>query len=688
MKYDYPETKIINVVETIHGAKIKDPYRWLEDNKDPEVLAWDKAQNDFTDKYISNISFRNKLKERFLDLMKVDEVSIPQKVLNGDRILQYKKKAEEEKWVLYTKIDENSTEEELINPNKWAEDETLAYFQASRDGKYLAYGVSKGGNEAPVLKVMEIESGKVLEDEVKGWKQHIYDWDPDGKGFYYVSHPLKGEVPEGEEYYWSAVYYHKLGMDKDQDKKLYYDKEVKENWYSAYHSEDGKYLILGKGKFYKNCIYFRQVNETERKVLTDDFDAEYAPEFYEDKIYISTNKDAPNKKIYVTDTENCSKDNWKEIIPEKDYNLEGFKIINGLLYVTYLKNAFSLIQIYDLEGNYIQDVCVTEASTAGVWGRQKDSVVWLWLSSFTIPSAIYKYDFKGNRAKQFFMPHINFKFNDYETKQVWYHSKDGTKVSMFLVMRKESKPDRNAPCFMYAYGGFNISIVPNFRSEYAVWLESGGMIAIPNLRGGGEYGEEWHKAGMFENKQNVFDDYIFAAEWLIANGYTCREKLVMTGGSNGGLLTGAMITQRPDLMKAIYCGVPLLDMIRYHKSMIANIWTEEYGSAEDPEQFKYILKYSPYHNVRPGTKYPAIIVTAGINDARVDPYHARKFTAALRDANASDEPILLQVQQSSGHGGGTQLSILAGQSADKMAFLMDQVGMECKQILDKANENK
>lgn len=680
MKFDYPETKKVEVADVLHGVDIKDTYRWMEDNKDPEVIAWDKAQNEFTDKYISQIPFRNKLKERFLKLMKIDEVSIPEKVLCGERVLQYKKKADEEKWVLYTQKDENSPFKVLIDPNQWPEDETLAYYQASRNGKYLAYGVAKGGDEAPVLKVMEIENRNILSDEVKGWRQHVYDWDPDGKGFYYVALPLKGEVPEGEEYYWQSVYYHKLGTVRDQDQKLYYDTEVKENWYSAYHSEDGRYLIVGIGQFYKNSIYFKRTGHDELKVLTDDFDAEYSAEFFGDKIYISTNKNAPNRKIYVTDTENCSKDNWEEIIPEKDYNLEGFKIINGLLYVTYLKNAFSLIQIYDLEGNYIQDVCVPGASSAGIWGRQKDSVVWLWLSSFTIPSAIYKYDMDGNRAKQYFMPHIDFKFNDYETKQVWYDSKDGTKVSMFIISRNDSRPDKNSPCFMYAYGGFNIPITPAFKSEYAVWLESGGIVVVPNLRGGGEYGEEWHKAGMFEKKQNVFDDYIAAAEWLISNGYTCREKLVMTGGSNGGLLTGAMTTQRPDLMKAIYCGVPLLDMIRYHKSMIANIWKEEYGSAEDPDQFRYILKYSPYHNIRPGTKYPAIMVTAGINDARVDPYHARKFVAALRDANASDEPVLLQVQQSSGHGGGTQLSILAGQSADKMAFLMDQVGIEYKEI--------
>jgi prolyl oligopeptidase len=676
MKHDYPETKKVEVVETLHGVAIQDDYRWLEDNKDPEVLAWDKAQNEFTDRYISQIPFRNKIRDRLLGFMKIDEMSIPQKVLDGERILQYKKNADDEKWILYTQKDANSPLEVLIDPNKWAADETLGFYSASRNGKLLCYGVSKGGNEAPVLKVMEIESGKVLSDEVQGWKQHIYDWDPDGKGFYYVACPLKGEVPEGEEYYWQSVYHHKLGTDKIEDVKCFFDTEVKENWWGAYYSEDGKYLIVTKGKFYKNCVYFKKRGEDKLNVLEDSFDAEYSAEFFNDKIFITTNKDAPNRKICVTDADNCGKANWKVIVPEKDQNIEDSRIINGLLYVTYLKNACSLIQIYDLDGKYIKDVCLPDVGSASVWGRQKNSDIWLWFSSFTLPSGIFKYDAEAGRATQYFMPNLDFRFFDYETEQVWYQSKDGTKVSMFLIKKKDSKPDKNTPCYMYAYGGFNVSITPAFASSYAVWLESGGIVAVPNLRGGGEYGEEWHKAGMFEKKQNVFDDYIAAAEWLIAKDYTCSEKLVMTGGSNGGLLTGAMITQRPDLMKAIYCGVPLLDMIRYHKSMIANIWKEEYGSADDPDQFKYILKYSPYHNVRHGVKYPAIIVTAGINDARVDPYHARKFTAALQEANSSDAPILLQVQQSSGHGGGTQLSIIAGQSADKMAFLMVQVGME------------
>ena len=430
-------------------------------------------------------------------------------------------------------------------------------------------------------------------------------------------------------------------------------------------------------QFYKNAIYFRGTNETELKTITDDFDAEYFSEFYGDKIFIMTNKDAPNKKIYVADAiGNYHKSDWKELISESEYVIEYFSIINGRLYVQYLKNASNVIKIFDLEGNYIKDVPILDICTTNIWGKQKNSDVWVWTTSFCQPAAFYKYDFDNDRLTQYFMPDLNFRFWDYETDQVWYNSKDGTKVSMFIIKKKDAEITENTKVFMYAYGGFTVSITPNFASTYAIWLEAGGIIAIPNLRGGGEYGEEWHKAGMFENKQNVFDDYIAAAEWLKDNKYTSTANLVMTGGSNGGLLMGAMIVQRPDLMKAVYCGVPLLDMIRYHNSMIANIWKEEYGSAEDPEQFKYILKYSPYHNIKEGAQFPASIITAGINDARVDPYHARKFTAALRDANNSDNPILIQVQEASGHGGGTQISIVSEQSADKMAFLMDQVGLE------------
>ncbi|NOR44936.1 MAG: prolyl oligopeptidase family serine peptidase [Candidatus Delongbacteria bacterium] len=676
MKFNYPSSKKKEVIDNVHGVEIKDQYRWMEDNEDPEVLAWDKVQNDFTKDYILKTSFRDKIRNRLLELGKVKELDIPHKVHNGSRIFQYIKEADEEKWVLFTKKDENSSLEEILNPNKWDKSDTLHYYKPSDDGKYLAFGIAKGGNEAPELKIMEVESRKVLNDEVKGWKQYISDWSPDGSGLYYSAHPRKGEVPEGEEYYWSTAYYHKLGTDKSEDKKLYYDTEIKENWYGCDFSEDKRYFMLHKGKFYKNSIYFKGSDETELKTLTDDFGAEYSAEFYGDNIFISTTKDAPNKKIYVADAINgYSRSDWKEIIPEKEYAMEYFKIINGLLYVLYLKNASSLIQIYDLEGNYIKDVFMP-TGTANMWGKQNDSEVWVWISSFTIPSASYKYDFENERLSQYFMPETDFRFFDYETKQVWYNSKDGTKVSMFIIKKKDTEITENTKVFMYAYGGFNIPITPNYRSSHAIWLESGGIIAIPNLRGGGEYGEEWHKAGMFENKQNVFDDYITAAEWLKKEKDVKTDNLVMTGGSNGGLLIGAMITQRPDLMKAVYCGVPLLDMIRYHNSMLANIWKEEYGSAEDPEQFKYIYKYSPYHNIKEGVQYPASIITAGINDARVDPYHARKFTAALRDANNSDNPILIQVQQASGHGGGTEISIQAEQQADKMAFLMDQVGLE------------
>ncbi|MCK5760623.1 MAG: S9 family peptidase [Candidatus Delongbacteria bacterium] len=677
MKYNYPESKKKEVIDNVHGVEIKDQYRWMEDNKDPEVLAWDKAQNEFTDEYISKIPFRNKIRDRFLELGKVKNISSPQKVLNGDRIFQYIKEADEEKWVLFTQEDENSPLEEILNPNKWDTNDTLHYYKPSRDGKYLAYGITKGGNEAPELKVMEVESREILKDEVKGWKQYINDWMPDGTGFYYSSHPSKGEVPEGEEYYWSTVYYHKLGTDRSEDKKLYFDKEVKENWYGCGFSEDGEYLTVGKGQFYKNAIYFRGTNETELKTITDDFDAEYSSEFYGDKIFIMTNKDAPNKKIYVADAiSGYHKSDWKELIPESEYVIEYFSIINGRMYVQYLKNASNVVKIFDLEGNYIKDVPIFDLCTTNIWGKQKNSDVWVWTTSFCQPAAFYKYDFDNDRLTQYFMPDLNFRFWDFETDQVWYDSKDGTRVSMFIIKKKDIQITENTKVFMYAYGGFTVSITPNFASTYAIWLEAGGIIAIPNLRGGGEYGEEWHKAGMFENKQNVFDDYIFAAEWLKDSKYTSTENLVMTGGSNGGLLIGAMVTQRPDLMKAVYCGVPLLDMIRYHNSMLANIWKAEYGSAEDPEQFKYILKYSPYHNIKEGAQFPASIITAGINDARVDPYHARKFTAALRDANSSDNPILIQVQEASGHGGGTQISIVSEQSADKMAFLMDQVGLK------------
>ncbi|MCD4819969.1 MAG: prolyl oligopeptidase family serine peptidase [Candidatus Cloacimonetes bacterium] len=672
----YPKTEKRPVVETLHGKKIKDDYRWLENDESDEVKEWDKEQNKFTREYLDKLPQREWLLEKFNELGRYDSVGSIRRLKKTDRIFQYQKKKEEDKYVVYTAENDNAQMVEFINPNKWEEDETLAFFKSTEDGKLVAFGKTKGGDEAPVIHIMEVESRKILSDKMKGWRQTVFFWLPDNSGFYYVCCPLKGEVPAGEEYYWRTVYLHKLGTDSKEDVKIWWDDEVKEKWTAISLTHDNKYEILMKSIFYKDAFWIKKFGSDKFSVITDDFDAEYRPDYYKGKLYILTNKDTPNYKIYITNVENPGKENWQEFIPETEYKITNFAIISGRIFVTYLENVHTQIKIFDFAGNYLRNVTLPMLGTAMIYGEEDGKDTWVWFSSFSYPDTIFIYDFENNQLEEFFRPPMDIDLENIQTDQVWYKSKDGTSIPMFLIYNKKIKRDRNNSVLLNGYGGFNVSMDPYFSLAYTFWIENGGILAIANLRGGGEFGEKWHQAGMKDKKQNVFDDFIAAAEWLIEEKYIRPEKLIVSGGSNGGLLIGAIVTQRPDLMKAALCQVPLLDMIRYHHSSIANIWKEEYGSAENPDEFEYLLKYSPCHNVKDDEHYPTMLITTGINDARVDPFHARKFVALLQDKIFSENSIYLLVQDSSGHGGGTTLSIQFEQWSDYYAFLMDQVGME------------
>ncbi|HHE38526.1 MAG TPA: S9 family peptidase [Candidatus Cloacimonetes bacterium] len=672
----YPKTEKRTVIEILHGKEIKDDYRWLEDDDSEKVKEWDKQQNKFTRAYLDKLPQRKWLLEKFNEFGRYDSFGSIRRLKKTDRIFQHQKKKDEEKYVIYTAENDNVPMQEFINPNNWAEDETLAFFNATEDGKLVAFGKSKGGDEAPVIHIMEVESRKILPDKVKGWRQYLSFWLPDNSGFYYTCNPLKGEVPAGEEYYWNASYLHKLGTDSKEDIKIWWDDDVKEKWNHLDLTYDDKYVIQAKSIFYKDAVWIKEFGSNNLKTITDDFDAEYAVSYFKGKLYILTNKDAPNKKVYITNVENPGKENWLEFISETEHKITDFAIICGKIYVTYLKNVHTQINIFDPEGNYLRDVPLPMPGTAMIYGREDGQDTWVWFSSFSYPGTTFLYNFGKNELEEFFRPPIDIDIKNIQTEQVWYNSKDGTSIPMFLVYNKNIVRDGNNPVQLYGYGGFNISLKPNFSLAYSFWIENGGILVIANLRGGGEFGEKWHQAGMKEKKQNVFDDFIAAAEWLIDNKYTCPEKLVVCGGSNGGLLIGAIVTQRPDLMKAALCQVPLLDMIRYHHSSIANIWKEEYGSSENPDEFEYILKYSPYHQVKENEHYPTMMITTGINDARVDPFHARKFAALLQENNSSENPVYLLVEDSSGHGGGTTQSIQFEQWSDYYAFLMDQLGMD------------
>ncbi len=673
-KIKYPETKKIMIAETLQGEIIIDEYRWLEDFNDQKVQKWIENQNNLSRTFIDRIPQRKWLRKRFMELRRYDDESAPHQVLNGERIFYSAIKKEWERWAYYTKENENAAPVLLFDPNQWGFN-TLGAVYPSRDGKYIAYSVEEAGKENPIIKIMEVETGRILPDSLQGWRQSGVAWLPDNSGFYYNANPLKGTVPEGEENYWEIVYFHTLGTPNSADKKIFYHPGVKEYFHSAVVSEDGNYVLFYRSMFYKNEVYIQRLGADEPiKPIVTGFDAEYDIILIDDRLVIKTNLNATKGRVFSTTLDKLDKKYWQEIIPECADNLEYIQAIGGYLYAVYIHNAHSVVRIYTPEGRYIRDLPLPTIGSAWVWGYWTKSDVWVSFSSFTHPPTIYKYDFENNRLLLYHRPPIDIDLSNFVVEQIWYNSKDGTKIPMFLVYRKDIKKDGKNPVYLTGYGGFKISIHPHFSINYAVFLESGGMIAIPSLRGGGEFGDEWHKSGMLDKKQNVFDDFIYAAKYLIENKYTSPEYLAIGGASNGGLLTGAVLVQAPELFKVAYVGVPLLDMLRYHKFSYANIWAEEYGSADNPDEFEYLIKYSPYHNVR-RNKYPAVLLEASDNDPRCHPLHAMKMAAKLQECQLDNAPILLVVRKYAGHGGGTTRTENIEEDVDIWSFITHQLGM-------------
>jgi len=673
MQFKYPETKKIEKTDNYHGIKVSDPYQWLEKYSNKSVKDWVDKQEKLTHSFIDKLPQKKKIQKRLNDLWRYDERTIPWEVLKGKRIFFRERKKDDEKLVYYTQKDKNSEKVELINPNKWSEDESLTFTAPSIDGEYLAFGKDKGGDENSKIYIMEVKTKKILDDSVRGWHQDRVSWLHDNSGFYYSRKPLNGEVKKGEEYYWDEVYFHWLGTSPSEDERIFFCKNKKEYYHTAIVSEDGNYVIFHRTTFGKAEVYFKKIDSDKIIPIAEGFDADYEVNMVNDKIIIKTDLEASNGKVFISDVDKPERNNWQELIPESKDNLCGVSAISGNLYLEYLHKAHSKIKIYSLGGKYIKDVELPDIGSAEVYGYFSKKNIWVRFSSFLFPFTTYKYDFNKDKLSLFFKPQINLDVNDFSTKQVEYESKDRTKITMFLLSRKNIKKDGKNPVLLTGYGGFNISIAPYFSATYITWLEGGGIVAIPNLRGGGEYGEEWHKAGKLEKKQNVFDDFIAAAEFLISKKYTNPKRLAISGGSNGGLLVGAVTIQRPELFRVVDCDVPLLDMLRYHRLSLANTWAVEYGSSDDPKQFKYIYKYSPYHNVRENVNYPAMLITTSENDARVDPMHALKMVAKLQEVNPNGEPIFLLVRKSSGHGGGTTISKMIEQLSEKIAFLMEKV---------------
>lgn len=685
----YPTTRKSDIVDDYHGVKVSDPYRWLEDPESEETKAWVEAQNQVTFGYLSEIPAREKIKQRLTKLWDYEKYGIPFK--EGDRYFYYKNDGLQNQSVLYTLTSLDDEPKVLIDPNALSEDGTVALggIAISEDAKYMAYGLSSSGSDWQEWKVRNIETGEDLSDHLKWLKFSGASWTQDGQGFFYSRYDEPNEKTQFEEVnYYQKLFYHKLGTPQSEDVLIYDRPDQKEWGFSGGVTEDGKYLIVSvwRGTDPKNLMFYKDLTAPESQVveLINEFEAEY--NFIDNEgslFWLQTDLNAPCGRIIAIDTQNPppsslagdeSQPKFTVIIPEAAETLSGISILNNRFVASYLKDAYTQIKIFNLDGSFVREVGLPGIGSAGGFGgKRHDTETFYAYTSFTAPNTIYRYSMETGESSIYRQPNVDFNPDDYETKQVFYASKDGTQVPMFITHKKGLQLDGNNPTYLYGYGGFSVSLTPSFSISRLVWLEMGGIYATACLRGGGEYGEEWHQAGTKSNKQNVFDDFISAAEWLIENKYTKPAKLAIAGGSNGGLLVGACAIQRPDLFGAALPAVGVMDMLRFHKFTIGWAWTSEYGSPDNPEEFPAIYAYSPLHNLKPGTAYPATMITTADRDDRVVPAHSFKFAAALQAAHSGEQPVLIRIETKAGHGGGKPTAKIIEELADEWAFLVREL---------------
>lgn len=676
MRLTYPSTRQIDHTDDYHGTKVADPYRWLEDLDSPETRSWVAAQNKVTFAWLSQLPIRNYLRQRLTELWNYERFGTPHK--KAGRYFYSRNDGLQNQNAIYVVEHLDGPPRLLIDPNKLSADGTIALtnWVVSEDGKLLAYGLAGAGSDWQEWHVLDVDSGRQLPDHLKWIKFSRVSWTPDGKGFYYSRYdePAPGAQYTGSNYF-QKLYFHKLGDPQEKDTLIYKRDDEKEWGFDGHVTDDGRYLIISiwRGTEQKNQIFYQDLKTQGGPVveLLQGFDAEY--EFIDNDgpvFWILTDSDAPLRRVISIDTNQPERAAWKEVIPQAKETLEGVSVIGGHFVARYLKDACSAVRIFDLAGKQTRQVELPDlGSVGGFAGRRDDAETFYTFTSYTRPGTIYRYDVKSGQSTVFREPKVAFDPRRFETRQVFYQSKDGTRVPMIIVSKKGLALDGNQPTILYGYGGFNVAQTPGFSVSTIAWLELGGVYAVANLRGGGEYGREWHEAGMLDKKQNVFDDFIAAAEWLIENKYTSRQKLAIRGGSNGGLLVGAAMTQRPELFAAAVPAVGVMDMLRFHKYTIGWAWVNEYGSSDDPEQFKTLLTYSPLHNLKAGTKYPATLITTGDHDDRVVPAHSFKFAAALQQAQAGENPTLIRIETRAGHGAGTPTTKLIDTAADVFAFL-------------------
>lgn len=659
----YPRTERTDVTDNYFGTEVPDPYRWLEDDNSEATAAWVKAQNVVTQDYLSQIPFRGAIRERLTELWNYPKEGIPAK--HGDAWYYFYNDGLRNQSVLYRTAQPGGEGEVFIDPNTLSEDGTVALSGVtfSKDGKYCAYSVAASGSDWVEIRVMNTADRTLTSDRINWVKFSGAEWAPDSKGFYYSAYdaPQKGVFSSQNQF--QKVYYHRLGTPQSADRLIYADAEHPLRYFSPWPSKDGQWLFIVASEGTSGTeVLYKKVSEPKFRTLLPGFDADYAPvECRDGQLYYVTNRDASNYALMKVDLNDPSK--VSTVIPESGGKLlEGVGSAGGYLFATYLEHAQSKVCQYGFDG------------------EKDDTELYYSLTNYIAPATIYKYDIAGGASTLYKAPAVNFDPSLFTTEQVFYTSKDGTKVPMFITRRKDMKLDGGNPCYLYAYGGFQINQTPAFRPSAMMFVEQGGIYCVANLRGGSEYGEAWHKAGMLENKQNVFDDFIAAAEYLIAEKYTSSDKLAIAGGSNGGLLVGACEVQRPDLYAVCLPAVGVMDMLRYHKFTIGWGWAVEYGSSENEEQFDYIYKYSPLHNIREGVKYPATLVTTADHDDRVVPAHSFKFAAQMQHCQAGDAPVLIRIESNAGHGAGKPTSKRIAEEADTYSFLFQNIGVPYKEV--------
>jgi prolyl oligopeptidase len=679
-----PKAKVEPVEDTVQGHKIVDRYRYLENPNDPDTKLYVEQELSYTRSILDPLPGRRMINARLSQLLEIGTVGAPQ--MGGKYYFHTRREGNQNQPVLYVREGLKDADRVLVDVNKMSSDGTVAldWWFAADDGRYVAYGTSQSGSEESTLHIVESATGKVLPDAIDRTRFASLAWMKDSSAFYYTRHPKKGEVPDGEEVYHVKVFYHEIGSDPTKDLLIFGEGRNPQDIPNLTLSEDNRWLLIDVSEGWTKSEMYLQDLQSKNPLLeiTTGKDFLYGVDFFEGKLYITTNEDAPHYRVFVADAENPKRENWREIIPQSDAVLQNASVTGGKLLVQYEHNATSELKLFELNGKKLADVPLPAIGNIfSASGRYDRNEIFFGFQSFTVPPSIYRVDLsdvKSTLWAKVDAPSIDG--SAYDVQQVWYNSKDGTKVPMFVVSKKGIEKNGKNPTLLTGYGGFNISLTPIFNRSMYLWMEHGGIYAVANLRGGAEFGEDWHRAGMLDKKQNVFDDFIAAGEYLIAQKYTDKDHLAIQGGSNGGLLMGAMITQRPDLFRAVVCQVPLLDMLRYQNFQIAKLWIPEYGSAEDAKQFDWLYAYSPYHHVKPGVEYPAVLFMTGDTDTRVDPMHAKKMAALMqadaKNGDSKDKPILLRIESKAGHGQGKPITKQIEEGTDMYSFLFWQLGVK------------